>query len=119
MKKTAFAAIGTAFLSACGEPNLASSTNDRTLVTRAETDIRAVLREPSAGEFRNPRAYLVGSGARAVCFDVNAKNAFGGFTGFAPMVAIYPKTGGSPIIYDRGRAIVECNDFARGQSWIF
>jgi hypothetical protein len=47
--------------------------------------IRAKLRDPSAAEFRNARVYY--AVAPTVCGEVNARNGFGGASGFQRFVS--------------------------------
>lgn len=53
---------------------------------------KAQMRDPSSVSFRNLVIVHVAGGARtwensAVCGEVNARNGFGGFTGFVPFIA--------------------------------
>lgn len=48
--------------------------------------IRSRLRDPESAEFRNLRFYSGGS-VPVVCGEVNAKNAFGGYTGYERFIA--------------------------------
>lgn len=43
------------------------------------------LKDPSSAQFKNLRL-VTGEGGEALCGEVNAKNAFGGYTGFKPFV---------------------------------
>lgn len=115
MIRFAFMAISALALAACASTP-ASPIQDRALIKRAESDIRERLRQPSAGKFRSPNAYQLANGERAVCFDVNTTNAMGGWTGFSPMLAIYPTTGRAPLVYEGGPAIAECRGLMSGQS---
>jgi hypothetical protein len=52
----------------------------------SEDAIRAKLKDPDSAEFRNVNFYA-GGGVPMACGEVNAKNGFGGYTGFEPFVA--------------------------------
>ncbi|MEP0189758.1 MAG: hypothetical protein ABJP70_01220 [Erythrobacter sp.] len=59
------------------------------IVTASQQGVRSRLKDPDSAEFRNVGYYSGGSeGASAVCGEVNAKNSFGGFTGFERFVAL-------------------------------
>lgn len=53
------------------------------VIPKARQPILAFLKDPSSAEFRNER---IGSGG-AVCGEVNAKNAMGGYVGFKKYIA--------------------------------
>jgi len=72
-------------------------------------------REPTSVSFRSFRAYDISNGERAVCVDVNARNGFGGFTGFVPMLVNHGPNR-APIIFEGGPAAYECNLLAQGRS---
>jgi hypothetical protein len=63
---------------------------------RAKEIIRQSLRDPSSAQFRNVFTLL---GSNTVCGEVNARNAFGGLTGFQPFVV----TQGAPFIREGSR----------------
>lgn len=44
--------------------------------------VRATLKDPDSAQFRNVALFLNESGTGRVCGEVNAKNSFGGYTGF-------------------------------------
>lgn len=48
----------------------------------AEDDVRASLKDPDSAKFRGVVKFSTG----AVCGEVNAKNAMGGYVGFTPFV---------------------------------
>ena len=48
--------------------------------------VRAKLKDPDSADFRSVNFYA-GGGTPVVCGEVNAKNSFGGFTGFEPFLA--------------------------------
>lgn len=52
---------------------------------RAQEAVRRSLRDPSSAQFRSLFPLL---GTRTVCGEVNARNAFGGLTGFRPFIVI-------------------------------
>nr|WP_298931167.1 zinc ribbon domain-containing protein [uncultured Erythrobacter sp.] len=59
------------------------------IVVASQDGVRSRLKDPESADFRNVGYYSGGSeGASAVCGEVNAKNSFGGFTGFERFVAL-------------------------------
>jgi hypothetical protein len=59
------------------------------IVVASQDGVRSRLKDPDSAEFRNVGYYSGGEeGASAVCGEVNAKNSFGGFTGFERFVAL-------------------------------
>lgn len=68
-------------LAACGESPIAL----------AERDVKAELRDPDSAQFRN----LVDAG-KAICGEVNSRNGYGGYAGFAEFIA--PNPGGTADI---------------------
>lgn len=63
----------------------------------AKRNISRDLRDPGSAEFRNVRTYRQHDPReRAVCGEVNAKNAFGGYAGFRPFVAVVTYGGVQP-----------------------
>ena len=63
----------------------------------AERRVKNLLRDPGSAEFRNLRVYTqTNPRQRAVCGEVNSKNGFGGYVGFAPFVAIVTYEGVQP-----------------------
>jgi hypothetical protein len=67
-----------------------SAINARTLkpytVSEAEKSVRAGLRDPESARFRDVRR---NTATGAVCGVMNAKNAYGGYTGEAPFIYYY------------------------------
>lgn len=49
----------------------------------AENAVKQILRDPSSAQFRSVREY-----AGPVCGEVNAKNGFGGFTGYTRFIVV-------------------------------
>lgn len=113
MKKMTFAAAAFGLAACATTP--ATPIQDRNLIAQAERDIRAALRQPDAGQFKDPRAYQLDNGEKSVCFSVNTTNAFGGYTGFQPMIVIYTRAGGN-VIFEGGPAVAECNGLQAGNS---
>lgn len=54
----------------------------------AEKRVASELRDPSSAQFRNVRVVDQVDGSQAVCGEVNAKNAYGGYVGFEPFVHV-------------------------------
>lgn len=55
------------------------------LIVMAKNAIRERLRDPDSAQFRNVRFYS-GGGTAVACGEVNAKNGFGGYTGYKQFV---------------------------------
>ncbi len=53
------------------------------VATRA---VKGKLCDPNSAEFRKLNAYEPSEGVLVVCGEVNAKNGFGGYSGFEPFV---------------------------------
>ena len=59
-------------------------TNDN-IINRAQAAVRAELRDPDSAQFKN--VFVIGTGYdKTVCGNVNARNGFGGYTGFTPFI---------------------------------
>lgn len=63
-------------LSACSKPD---PTPDEQLVAQVESQIRASMKDPDSAQFRPGFA---DAKKQIVCGEVNAKNSYGGYTGF-------------------------------------
>ena len=64
-----------------------SDTSKQSLwIVMSQDAIKERLRDPDSADFRNTRFYSGGK-VPVVCGEVNAKNAFGGFTGFERFIA--------------------------------
>jgi hypothetical protein len=59
-------------------------------ISSSEQSVKEKLRDPDSAEFRNVRFYS-GAGVPVSCGEVNAKNGFGGYTGFERFVAMGPE----------------------------
>lgn len=68
------------------EDPLADVGSQQVWIVKSHDGIRARLKDPDSAEFRNSRFYS-GGPSPAVCGEVNAKNGFGGFTGFERFIA--------------------------------
>jgi hypothetical protein len=71
-------------------PDGAGGTN---LTWQAQQRVRDGLRDPGSAQFRNLRVVGQTPYERAVCGEVNAKNAFGAMTGFQGFVALVRSNG--------------------------
>lgn len=127
-----FALLSVLALAACGDPNTAA-VNAR---PSALTDIDRVavkaglvdgLKDPSAAQLRNVVAYDLSNGqGRAICGEVNGKNALGGYVGFRPfylrmkgaeLVSMVVSTGARDE-YLSGYVAATCADAAAGRMMI-
>lgn len=77
-------------LAACSDP----------LITRAEEAVRRLLRDPESAQFRDVERCAKPNAVRG---EVNARNGFGGYTGF------------TPFFYVDGRAAVLSSDHGIGR----
>jgi hypothetical protein len=59
-------------------------------ITSSEESVKQKLKDPDSAQFKDVRFYS-GSGIPVTCGQVNAKNGFGGYTGFERFVAVGPK----------------------------
>lgn len=114
MKKVFAAIAAMAVVAGCASTP-ASPVKDGKLITQAEKDIRDNLRDPASGQFRSPQAYHLDNGEKSVCFAVNSRNGFGGYTGFQPMIIVYTRQGGY-LVFQGGPAAQECAGLSRGMS---
>lgn len=80
--------------------------------TKAKIERR--LKDPSSVQYRDVRAFVVG-GRVAVCGEVNAKNSYGGYTGFEGFAdwngTLTLPGGGSAIVtpYERQFVKLQCD----------
>lgn len=65
---------------------LADNSRQSLWIIKSKEGITAKLKDPDSADFRNVHFYS-GSGRPIVCGEVNAKNSFGGYSGFEPFVA--------------------------------
>ena len=64
--------------------NLYSFANDEsTKIEKAKIKIRALLRDPDSSKFQNLKVSFNSKANEIVCGEVNARNAFGGYTGYS------------------------------------
>ena len=59
---------------------------DAALFAQAKRETAAILRDPASAQFRNLRIVTTILDTKKVCGEVNARNGFGGYTGFTPFV---------------------------------
>lgn len=69
-----------------GASFLASGGTEETLIAKAKKSLTAQLKDPDSANFRNVAVREVSSGV-VVCGELNAKNSYGGYTGFTRFVA--------------------------------
>ena len=67
-------------------PAVLQAREDRELEYQAEEAVRGTLRDPKSAEFQSVTVVRK-AGSIAVCGSVNAKNGFGGYTGFQPFMS--------------------------------
>lgn len=83
-------------------PKKGKANPDAALIAEASSAVMAKLRDPGSAQFRNVRAVTTILGSKKVCGEVNAKNGYGGYTGFSRfvflgLVAFEPKDGQSGL----------------------
>lgn len=62
--------------------------NNTSLIKNAKQSIRDSIKDPRSAQFQHIRVVKNLRGERAVCGEVNAKNAFGGYVGFTPFMYV-------------------------------
>jgi hypothetical protein len=72
---------------------VACSKQEPNIATQAEQQVRSSLKDPASAQFRNTYDFAY-FGGRMVCGEVNAKNGFGGYTGFLPYSIVRKPHGG-------------------------
>lgn len=89
MKKVFYLAVITLiFIAGCGKSESQKKRSEEIgLHMVAEKYIKARMKDPSSTEFRNQ---FIGKKG-APCGEVNAKNSFGGFTGFQRYIVVGPE----------------------------
>lgn len=96
-------AAGSAFFvgsKARGLPEADEAKQNRA-IANSFTKVRSLLKDPGSSDFGIAKSYTADSGVTSVCGTVNAKNSFGGYTGFKRY--IYESARGS-VIFDAGEA---------------
>lgn len=85
----------------CGNSEPSQATKEASYIALNQDLIKGRLKDPSSAEFRN--AFVSSAiGAPVVCGEVNAKNSFGGYTGFQRFVS-----GGSIQVVETDMAVGE------------
>ena len=56
---------------------------ENSLIEEAKTKVKSILRDPDSAKFQNLRVVINSKAIESVCGEVNARNAFGGYTGFS------------------------------------
>ena len=78
--------ILTFFVTSCDQSTEKPPDVDATLIASAEQEISRDLMDPDSARFRNLRVVNDSKSGKAVCGELNAKNSFGGYVGFAPFL---------------------------------
>lgn len=73
---------------------------DQPEIAAARAVVLERLKDPGSAQFRSER--MLEDGA-TICLEVNAKNGFGGYTGFAQAVVITPPSGAAVAWVDDGQ----------------
>lgn len=61
--------------------------NNIDYIVRAQNNVKATLKDPSSAEFKDLLVYKT-TGIPVVCGVVNAKNSFGGYTGWTAFISV-------------------------------
>lgn len=87
--------------------------------------IRDRLKDPDSLKLRNVRAYTVSTGDRIICGEYNARNSFGGYTGYSPF---YMRTRNGVVLKSRAydpsddllndAISIACQEAARGEIYL-
>lgn len=73
-------------VSACGNSEPSQAAKEASYIALNQDRIKGRLKDPASAEFRN--SFVSNAiGAPVVCGEVNAKNSFGGYTGFQRFVS--------------------------------
>lgn len=68
-------------------PTPTSNDDPIAILSAAEINLKANLKDPESAKFRGLFVSKLDSGAYALCGKVNSKNSFGGYTGFVRFIA--------------------------------
>lgn len=98
MKRIVLLALSSVALSSCGDGSSSASSSEPSeteMMSRyqvmSKDKLKESLRDPSSAKYEDVAAHRVSSGGFVFCGKVNAKNGFGGYTGFERFIA-------SPVI---------------------
>lgn len=98
MKRIVLLALSAVALSSCGDGNSSAASSEPSeteMMSRyqvmAKDKLEESLRDPGSAKYEDVAAYRVSSGGFVFCGRINAKNGFGGYTGFERFIA-------SPVI---------------------
>lgn len=110
-----------ALITACapGETMVATPTTlTQAEQATAQSAVAARLRDPMSAQFQDVVGYALPDGGRIVCGQLNARNGFGGYNGFAPF---YVRLRGAEVVrlfHDDGTgygpAFIGCTRAAEG-----
>ncbi|NCO87894.1 MAG: hypothetical protein GW886_14815 [Rhodobacterales bacterium] len=91
------------------------SAQDMAFVEAAVTD---TMRDPASAQFRRWAGYALANGDSVACGEVNGRNGFGGYVGFAPFYVRYAGSTLKRMHVDDGTgygpAGIGCGEAARG-----
>lgn len=76
--------------------------NEEMIKNEAMTKIKSVLKDPDSAKFQNLEIVTNSKSQESVCGEVNARNSFGGYTGFSK----FSYTGGSAAILDENSDVI-------------
>lgn len=78
--------ISAVLVSACGNSEPSKAAKESSYIALNQDRIKGRLKDPASAEFRN--TFISNAiGAPVVCGEVNAKNGFGGYTGFQRFIS--------------------------------
>lgn len=88
---------------------------ESTFLKEAKTHIKDQMKDPDSTQFRNMRIISNTIGEKAVCGEVNAKNSYGGYTGFKAFaytqqgLSLLDGVDATSFIYERRYNLAGCN----------
>lgn len=85
------------------------------VLAQAKAAIVDALRDPDSAQFRDATAYSLANGETAICIMLNARNGFGGMTGFKPALVNIAPTG-AILTWMDDPAAYECASLSSGMS---
>lgn len=84
---------------------------------QAQSVVAGQMKDPASVQFRGDRAFTMSNGDVAFCGEVNAKNSYGGYTGFEPYWV--RMRGGAVASSIFGNAARDgCNEAAMGRTTV-
>lgn len=86
--------------------------NNTALINQVKKEVRSQLNDPDSAKFQYVYSVTTISGIKAVCGEVNSKNLYGGYTGFAPFYSYKGYTKIIPYTENSGLAELYAKNYA-------